>query len=234
MTAASPTPDLPLGQRLNNPLNLERSKIAWKGLSADQRHARFATFDTAADGIRAAAVNLRTYYAKHKLNTVDAIVRRWAPSHENDCAAYVARVCRDMGATAHEPLDLGDPAVMARLVVGMMKVELGLQPYPLDEVRTAVRRAYEDTPMKPLPTPIAPPTAKVAMGAKVSALAGFPAAWILASLWNAVFPDNPMPTEVAMALGSAVGTAFYFAAAYLTPDGPAPAGPAAEPTVAAE
>lgn len=58
---------------------------------------RFARFDTPENGIRALGKLLQTYQRVYGLNTVAKIISRWAPSNENDTAAYVRSVERRIG-----------------------------------------------------------------------------------------------------------------------------------------
>ena len=71
---------LPRGIRNNNPLNIRRSKDKWKGMAAQQNDAAFCQFESMEWGWRAAFYLLtRTYYHKHRLYTIRAIVSKWAP-----------------------------------------------------------------------------------------------------------------------------------------------------------
>lgn len=86
--------DLPRGIRNNNPGNL-RGVPQYTGASRD--HDGFLIFDTPVNGVRAAALNLWTYYTCHKLHTVHAIISRWAPPIENDTEDYAVFVAACMG-----------------------------------------------------------------------------------------------------------------------------------------
>lgn len=82
------------GIRNNNPGNIRHSADRWQGANPhNQPDSEFVTFDTMAWGIRALLVLLKNYRVKHGLTTVRGIINRWAPSSENDTAAYVAAVC---------------------------------------------------------------------------------------------------------------------------------------------
>ena len=59
------------------------------------------------DGWRAAFYLLtRTYYHKYRLYTIRTIIRRWAPSSENNTEAYIANVARLTGIAPDEPLGI--------------------------------------------------------------------------------------------------------------------------------
>lgn len=95
---------IPAGLRNNNPLNVKGS--GWQGQTGNDPRGH-AIFSTAAHGVRAAIVTLRTYWFTHKLRTIAAILSRWAPASDtigslpnapaNSPKAYsefVARRCR--------------------------------------------------------------------------------------------------------------------------------------------
>ena len=48
----------------------------------------------------------RTYYHKYRLYTIRTIIRRWAPSSENNTEAYIANVSRLTGIAPDEPLGI--------------------------------------------------------------------------------------------------------------------------------
>ena len=98
---------LPRGIRNHNPLNIRRSKDQWKGLAERQQDAAFCQFKSLEYGWRAAFYLLtRTYYHKYRLYTIRTIIRRWAPSSENDTEAYIANVVRLTSIGPDEPLGI--------------------------------------------------------------------------------------------------------------------------------
>ncbi|SEA73995.1 hypothetical protein SAMN05216462_2419 [Xylanibacter ruminicola] len=98
---------LPRGIRNNNPLNIRRSKDQWKGLAEAQTDRAFVQFKTLEYGWRAAFYLLtRTYYHKYRLYTIRTIIRRWAPSNENDTNAYIANVSKLTGIDPDEPIGI--------------------------------------------------------------------------------------------------------------------------------
>ena len=72
------------GYRNNNPLNIRYSASnAWKGqIGYDDN--KFAKFDSVVNGLRAAYINLRTYYNGKKLRTIRQIIYTWAPVADNN------------------------------------------------------------------------------------------------------------------------------------------------------
>ena len=98
---------LPRGIRNNNPLNIRRSKDQWKGLAEAQTDRAFVQFKSLEYGWRAAFYLLtRTYYHKYRLYTIRTIIRRWAPSSENDTNAYIANVSKLTGIDPDEPIGI--------------------------------------------------------------------------------------------------------------------------------
>ena len=96
----------PRGIRNCNPLNIRRTaKDQWKGLAEVQTDRAFCQFKSLEYGWRAAFYLLtRTYYHKYRLYTIRTIIRRWAPSSENNTEAYIAYVARLTGIAPDEPL----------------------------------------------------------------------------------------------------------------------------------
>jgi hypothetical protein len=66
----------------------------------------YVVFETLWHGWRAAAVQLLNYEKRHGLNTVQGLVSRWAPSSENDTAAYIAGVCRTLNVLPGDALNV--------------------------------------------------------------------------------------------------------------------------------
>lgn len=102
-----------VGERNRNPLNVKGA--GWRGqFGSDPRgHAIFLSVPY---GIRAAIVTLRTYRFAHGLNTVAAILSRWAPSSDtvgsipgapaNSPTDYTRFVCKRLGIEPTAALDL--------------------------------------------------------------------------------------------------------------------------------
>jgi len=87
---------IPRGIRNNNPLNI-RIGNSWKGEVEEPTDHDFEQFTEMRWGVRAAFVVLRSYVQRHKIDTVEKIIRRWAPSNENNTEAYIKRVCEITG-----------------------------------------------------------------------------------------------------------------------------------------
>jgi len=144
---------IPRGVRNNNPGNIDYNKANdWQGqLGLEERTtgARFARFDSPENGIRALAKLLLNYRGKpgtpnvgqEGIDTVQEIINRWAPGHENNTAAYVAAVSKSIGKRSVDSLNLRDPDLLLGLVSAIIVHENGSMPYATAVVREGVRRA---------------------------------------------------------------------------------------------
>lgn len=123
------------GYRNRNPGNIEHNPAnKWLGLADPPSDGRFCRFVSHAHGIRALALLLMAYYDRHGLATVRGIINRFAPKHENPTGGYVAAVARHMGVGPDGRIDLHDPRIMHALVDGIIRFELGGQPYSEHEL----------------------------------------------------------------------------------------------------
>ncbi|EOH8597983.1 structural protein [Salmonella enterica] len=132
----------PRGIRNNNPGNI-RWGDDWKGLVPKEQRTdkSFCQFTTPEYGIRAMIVILRNYQRKHGLNTVTGIIKRWAPSNENNTQAYIDSVSRSTGVMPDQYINTGDSRFMMRLLQAIIRHENGVQPYSFDVFVRAVELA---------------------------------------------------------------------------------------------
>lgn len=127
----------PRGLRNNNPLNIRRSNDKWQGLSAVQDDKEFFQFLCAAYGWRAAFVILtKSYYAKRGINTIEGIIRRWAPSSENNTEGYIRRVCEYTGLNRSQilPPPTERPAIWLMIGYAMARVENGISDIAVNDM----------------------------------------------------------------------------------------------------
>ena len=111
---------IPRGIRNNNPLNIRRSKDQWKGMAEAQSDRAFVQFKSLEWGWRAAFYLLtRTYYHKYRLYTIRNIIRRWAPSNENDTNAYIANVSKLTGIDPDEPIGIPSESPTRWIALGL-------------------------------------------------------------------------------------------------------------------
>jgi hypothetical protein len=121
------------GERNNNPGNIRKSAAAWLGKIPGSDSA-FETFSSPEYGIRAMKITLRNYQTMHGLRTVKEIISRWAPSTENNTAAYVRNVAAAMGVTPTQQINLNDQGTMAALVSAIIAHENGRNVYSLAQI----------------------------------------------------------------------------------------------------
>src|SRR3546814_11821528 len=78
--------------------------------------------------------------------TVREIVERWAPAGENNTEAYAKHVASLINADPDMIVDVKNYSIMRGLVIGILKHENGIQPYPdaqIDE-RSEERRVGKE------------------------------------------------------------------------------------------
>lgn len=127
---------LPRGIRNNNPGNIRKGSSQWVG-KVNGFDSSFETFDTAENGIRALAVLLKKYM-QTGTRTVRTIIKKYAPSTENDTEAYVIQVSRAVGLPPDRPLD---ESHIKSLVLAIIRHENGQQPYTMAQIDEAIDRA---------------------------------------------------------------------------------------------
>ncbi|MBT2339519.1 MULTISPECIES: structural protein [Pseudomonas] len=131
------------GVRNNNPGNIDYvSANKWRGQLPPNPaiEKRFARFDTPENGIRALCKLLLTYQNKYGLKTVKDIISRWAPSAENDTAAYVRAVELSIGIRSGVEVDLCNEGVMKGFVKAIIHHENAGFEYPQAVLDEGVRR----------------------------------------------------------------------------------------------
>src|SRR3990167_450300 len=114
----------PRGIRNNNPLNIEAGPFASKIPGYVGTDGRFAKFKSPQDGV-VAADKLLTNYGAQGIDTVEKVIARWAPAHENNVQAYAGFVSKKLGISPSDPIDLSDPALRATIIGAMATFENG-------------------------------------------------------------------------------------------------------------
>ncbi|WP_291856912.1 hypothetical protein [Marinilabilia sp.] len=115
----------PRGIRNNNPGNLIYTNIKWTGkLPKDQnKDRRFEMFIAPEYGIRAMIKDLKHDIEKGK-NTVPTLISEYAPKFENNTAAYIQTVCKDLKVSQTTKL-LPSKNTLRLLVHSISRVENG-------------------------------------------------------------------------------------------------------------
>lgn len=120
---------VPRGIRNNNPLNIRKGNN-WMGERPHQTDKAFEEFETMQYGIRAGFIILRKYVTGYmgltqKFNTIELIIKRWAPPTENSTQKYIDFVSKDTGIPARQHISFKDKTKMVAIVDAMIFVECG-------------------------------------------------------------------------------------------------------------
>lgn len=112
------------GLRNNNPGNIKKTSDRWAGeISGEDRV--FKTFKTPEAGIKAMS-SLLVKYANRGIDTVNAMVRRWSSTDQNQ---YVAYVSRKLGVNPNEKINLRDKETRGQIMNALIEYENGSNPY---------------------------------------------------------------------------------------------------------
>lgn len=117
------------GIRNNNPGNIRNSDATdWQGevKKSEKKDNAFEEFEDMAHGYRALIKLLQNYRKKHDCKTIADFISRWAPRTENDTAAYIQRVCREMQVAATYVPDVNDKTTMCSFAAAISQVENGV------------------------------------------------------------------------------------------------------------
>lgn len=117
---------IPRGIRNNNPLNIRHNKNFFQGEVVGGTDRQFKQFTTAAYGYRAAFVILGTYLQRG-INTIDKIIRTWAPPTENNTESYIADVEIRSGVGRNKVLTTNSGSDYRKIVAAMCYCENGQQ-----------------------------------------------------------------------------------------------------------
>jgi hypothetical protein len=126
--------EVPRNVRLNNPGNVDRTSIVWRGMSALQPDPRFITFTDPKWGFRCMARILLGDYREGE-RSIHSLIDRWAPPVENNTSAYVTDVAERMGVGLDETLSL--PAQLLPLLKAIAIHEGGC-PWPDSVVQLGI------------------------------------------------------------------------------------------------
>lgn len=151
MPMKNPTLDafFPRGIRNFNPGNIENGPFARSQPGYVGSDGRFAQFDTMDHGIDAQSALLQGYGNKG-LNTLNAIINRYAPSSDNNNPnAYASFVSKKMGVDPNQPLDMNDPNVRRNMAMAMGRFENGMSPVdPRSWMASATPQPATGAPMQ--------------------------------------------------------------------------------------
>ncbi|MEL5408766.1 hypothetical protein [Serratia nevei] len=126
-----------LGLRNNNPGNLRSAP------NTTGRNGGFVTFENPNDGLAALSRQLMLFGDRGN-NTLNRMIRTYAPPNENITQAYIDGVAKQTGFNPAEPLDLHSPAVLEKLIPAIIKHENGVQPYSRDQILRGISDSVFD------------------------------------------------------------------------------------------
>ena len=135
----------PRGIRNRNPGNIRKcDKNDWVGLAKEQTDNDFCIFTKPVWGIRAMAYLLITYQEKHGLCDIQGIIRRWAPSADNNpTESYIEYVEWRTRFDRNTQLDMRNFDHIERLVKAIIRYEnKNQQPYDDETIAEAIELAH--------------------------------------------------------------------------------------------
>ncbi len=122
------TQAIPRGIRNNNPGNIRLSSAKWQGQKKFQMDTGFVEFDDPVFGLRALMRLLLNYHYRHALDTVESIINRYAPPHENATDGYINHVCRILRIGRREKIALADKDRLVAFAKAICRHENGIPP----------------------------------------------------------------------------------------------------------
>lgn len=113
------------GLRNNNPGNIEINSDKFQGEVIPSKDSRFKQFTTMAYAYRAMFAILSTYL-KRSNNTIEKIIKVWAPPVENNTEGYIASVEKWSGVPRNKVLTPNSGKDCIQIVAAMSRVENGV------------------------------------------------------------------------------------------------------------
>lgn len=117
--------NLPRGIRNNNPGNLVKTAIKWRGKIPHDKNTdpRFEQFENLSWGIRAMSMDVLNDIKKGK-NTLRDLITEYAPPSENDTAAYI-KLVSDQTKISPDAIIKPTPEILSAIVAAKIRVENG-------------------------------------------------------------------------------------------------------------
>lgn len=128
----------PRGIRNNNPLNLVKTPIPWKGKVPHNQNTdtRFEQFVSAEWGIRAGWRDVTGDIERKGLYNLKMLLTQFAPPTENNTKAYIESVSNQLGISPLEPIPREK---YPELIAAIIKHENGINPYSLEFIEHSSR-----------------------------------------------------------------------------------------------
>lgn len=113
------------GFKNNNPLNLVKSSVEWKGKLKNSQDKKFEQFTTYIYGLRAGILNARYHYNNGK-NTITKLINIWAPAgvDKNNPVSYAQHI-QDITGIDKDLTFPFNKDTMYKIVKGMEYIENG-------------------------------------------------------------------------------------------------------------
>ena len=117
----------------------------WQGLNPNGRNidSAFCVFESPVFGIRALAKVLINYKKIHGLNTVRQIVSRYAPPNENQTAAYIQSVAKQLEVYPDTKIDIEERGVLTVFIKAVIRMENGIQPYSDEVIQEGIDLCFD-------------------------------------------------------------------------------------------
>lgn len=135
-------------ERNNNPGNLEFR--GQSGATPEDGEGRFAKFATPAEGVEALANQLRLDGSRG-LNTIEKIIRKYAPSNENNTESYIKTLSKYTSIGRNENVDTNDVYTLHGLIKGISRIESGGDFLNEKDVLTGLDRSDSSSSKKGMP-----------------------------------------------------------------------------------
>lgn len=124
------------GIRNNNAGNIRyNARNDWLGQIGND--GAFVIFDKPEHGIRALSILLKNYNEIHGLNTVQAIISKYAPSNENNTKAYIKHVAKKLNVREDEHISVRDK--LSELIAAIITHENGYNPYSTATITDGIK-----------------------------------------------------------------------------------------------
>lgn len=120
------------GIRNNNPGNIRKGTSRFQGEVFPSMDLEFKEFESAVWGYRAIFLLIKNYNTLYGINTLDGIIKRWAPPCENNTRHYLNVVAQRLKVHSTAHIDWSDREVMIPLVWSISKIENGVTPILAD------------------------------------------------------------------------------------------------------
>lgn len=180
------------GARNNNPGNIIDGAWAKSQPGYTGSNGRFAVFDSTASGAAAMGKNLASY-ATQGVATLNQLTAKWAPAGDgaNDPGAYARTIAAATGIDPNTPINLADPAIQAKIIPAMARVEQGHAVAGITGSTGGVAQPASRVALGAHPQPFGQPT----IPEQASAAPAAPSAD--ASVEPAAFTTQPLPQQQA-------------------------------------